>query len=198
MERRMISKETVKSFDDMETVIEIKDKLIKFTTHHINIFGILESVETNQKSLIFNFRYVPSVSLKQLCQLQLSQKQVKYLADKVWMFILSMKNNGFEEYISTLMRRNELSLLLDKIEYNLDGMLSIGQISLILQEKAPNSRMTSQVEKQLLSDIFNYLSEESLLSEDEDRFGMNIKQEIDFYDLYSVFRRKKYVCQQIK
>ena len=40
----MISKEVIKSFDDMETLIQIRDKLIKFATHHIDIFGVLESI----------------------------------------------------------------------------------------------------------------------------------------------------------
>ena len=42
----MIAKDVVKSFEDMEKLILIRDKLVKYATHHIDIFGNLESIST--------------------------------------------------------------------------------------------------------------------------------------------------------
>ena len=147
LERRIISKDIVRSFDDMERLILVKERLTKYSTHHLDIFGILESISTSEKYFIFNFKYVPYVCLKELINSALSQEQINILVDKIWLLISCMRSNGYEEYIIRLMERNELSQLFDKIEYNFDGNLLISDIGLVLEEKTSNIRLTCKKEK---------------------------------------------------
>jgi len=95
LERRLIAKDVIKSFYDMERLMLIKDKLIKFAIHHINIFGELESISTNSQSFMFNFKYTPSITLRELTSLNLNHAQINTLIDKVWLFIGSLRSNGF-------------------------------------------------------------------------------------------------------
>ena len=64
VERKLISKEVIRSFEDMEKLMVLREKLIKFSTHHIGIFGELDSISTNLQSFIFSFKYVPRVALR--------------------------------------------------------------------------------------------------------------------------------------
>ena len=137
----------MRSFDDMERLILVKERLTKYSIHHIDIFGILESISTSEKYFIFNFKYTPYVSLKELINSTLSQEQINILVDKIWLLISCLRSNGYEEYIIRLMERNELSQLFDKIEYNLDGNLMISDIGLVLEEKTSNIRLTCKKEK---------------------------------------------------
>lgn len=75
--------------------------MIKLQLHHVDIFGELISTSTSKESFSFDFKYTPCVPLKDILILDLNQKQVQILIDKIWIYLNHLRSNGFEEKILT-------------------------------------------------------------------------------------------------
>jgi hypothetical protein len=153
VEKRTIPKNVIKSYDDMETMLIIRERLIKLSNHHVSIFGELLSTSTTSDSFAFHFKYVPSVALKDLLLLDLNQNQSRYLVDQLWLFFGCLRSNGFESEITNLISKNNLKDFFDKLEYGFDGNIAIADFSFVLTERKTCEKLNKTQEQRLLKEI---------------------------------------------
>ena len=91
----MISKQTIGSHLDIESMMLIRERLVSLSLHHVDIFGELESLQTTKYHFVFKFKFVPSVSIKELAQSNLNEAQRRFLTDQIWLFLDNLRSNNY-------------------------------------------------------------------------------------------------------
>jgi len=147
----------VKSYDEMERIIMMKERLIKLSTHHVNIFGELLSTSMSKETFVFDFKYFPSVPIKDILLLDLNQNQSKFLIDQIWLFFNCLRANGFGIILSEFLARDKVKELIEKLEYDIDGNIFIADLSLVLKENKNYEKLTKNKEQKIFSEVQSYV-----------------------------------------
>ena len=153
-----ISKDAITCYQDMESVLLLREKLIDLSNHHTHIYGSLLQVIERKHDFVFLFRYYPAIPLAQLATTPLSSRAHQALTQQLWTFISHLRSHNYESLITKLTQQHSVKWLLERVQYDLHGRLTLVDPSIAFQEGSAHE-MTRSEEKDLLLQVRAFLSE---------------------------------------